>query len=496
MPDVAEFFSPEVIAWVESFTGINLQPADQPSAARTQGTSNPGAPANITFQSPTRADSLSPAVDDSCDAPNAFSPESGRCVGPPTLDIQFFPPEPDERDELARHPALARVPEDQRFLAATVPSPYGELVFIRANASDEADKKKTVEAGLAALDAGARAYTALLGRADKQKALVQPFQPYLEQPKDLIPILRDAYENPHVKTDVDKAASRTAVLEAQAADQQKQLAQNITSQVKVVGILAETQRQALAHALAEKEIQDTDEEVEKYKEKLEKEEKKSESEWEAFEGAEQATASLASENPSEGLAGAIKLAHALFLYASATTKDSKLGELQDKASELKLTLVVKDINDAIDGLGKLSGAVNDLLPQVRDAEAKLNEHMAQAEDWFDEDCAKFNADQTGDHKDNCDFNFKALREAIKTVTETAGQARRLSEDLQATGSLGGPVDRMVSVLRALNEIEIRTVGSDIAGWFDLCERLEEMETQLNNLRQVADTELTHAPGKR
>jgi hypothetical protein len=92
------------------------------------------------------------------------------------------------------------------------------------------------------------------------------------------------------------------------------------------------------------------------------------------------------------------------------------------------------------------------------------------------------------------FRFQALKAAIKSATETANRARKFSDDLQEAGSMGGAISRMVSLSRVTNETEMRTVGTDMAGWFGLTDDFEETADHLIRLEQTADTALAHAPG--
>jgi hypothetical protein len=404
--------------------------------------------------------------------------DAGVPLGPET--------EPEEHKELARHPALARIPEDQRFLAAVVASPFGDLVFTRANSSDEADKKKTIEAGLAAYDAGVKIHSELLARADKQKGEVQPFQPYLEQPKDIIPILRDAYQNPHLKETIDKTAPKLAVEQAEIAGQQKDMIKGIKEKIGMAKVIQKTQRQAIEHAFAELEIQDTKHQLEEYKEKLEAEEKESEAQWEFFEGGVETIIGAAGENPAEVIPGIIKMIHGIKQSWDAGKKDSKLQELQDKAAKLEFKAVVTDIANAVDTMKELETIIDDMQTSLEESHSKYDELIGKAEDWFNQNCSGA--------KSGCDFDFKALSAAIKSATETANRARKFSDDLQESGSIGGPVSRMVSLLRDTNETEMRTVGTDMAGWFGLTDDLQETEDHLIRLKQTADTALAHAPG--
>jgi hypothetical protein len=405
----------------------------------------------------------------------------------PAIDPSVGADTEPEEAKVARHPALARVPDDERILASFVSSPFGELVFTRANSSDQANKERLIAAGLAAYEAGTKLYAELLARAEQQKALVRPFQPYLEQPNDLIPILRDAYQNPRLKGKVDETAKKLTVTQAEVASQQQDMIKDINDKINLAIVVRETQHQAMYDAMKQLEIQDTEHKLEEYKDKLEAEEKRRDAEWEYLEGATETAIGAVSEHPIHGIAGLFKVVKAFNDTIHAGDKDSGLEELLKKVTELKFDRVAAAISKAIEAMDEIRKLVKDMQTRSEQGHSKFNELMGKAEDWFDTDCS------SSGH-DGCGFEFKSLRSTIGSATDTGNQARKFSDALQRNGSLGGPIDQMVFMLRELNESEMRTLSHDLAGWFELTKELEETEAQLILLRQTADTALAQAPG--
>jgi hypothetical protein len=157
-----------------------------------------------------------------------------------------------------------------------------------------------------------------------------------------------------------------------------------------------------------------------------------------------------------------------------------------KAGKLEFKRVVTNMANALDAMNKLEALVDGMQTGLEEDQKKYEEQIDKAENWFNDNCSNVQG--------GCDFDFKALRAVIRSATDTANRTRKFSDDLQETGSIGAPISRMISLLRDTNETEMRTVSSDMAGWFGLTDDVEETETQLIRLKETADSALAHAPG--